>query len=1011
MTGREKMEVFSFENGVPKNIVSDSILKTSSKHYKDGKYSLEWQIKNGATLTISTDVGYVPFDETAKSKARCSFVFWVYQEKPLSETMIIEFSDNDKCCCNFEMGMDFTGWRTVWVPYEQMNGTPSVDMNKITLRLTTTEPHTLYIDQIIPMRHIDARHHTRDNQVPFVNLRADVAANSHWMSLYRFSLLYKEEVVRAEDILLTQNIIDDIETVTRRYEEILISNSPYPQKDKVSLWWDDIADKKHFYDMLNIKTEDGTITGRTVVFSKQDAVYPVEHREELRQLTNSVDMKLCSDFLLSLAYMWCCAEESQRPSIETMYINTLLHLIDQGWDEGSGMGTVHHLGYSTRGFYSSVFLMRTVLEKNNLLEKVSSIAKWFAGAGRMFRNPSELIGESCDTFNTLLLPIIASVLMDPDMRVKHLSLDTIKRWLDKALEPTPGTMGPIKIDGATFHHANHYPAYAMGAFKGITPTVYTLSKTAYAINPEAHALLKKAIMMMRVYCNGLSWPVSLSARHPVGDGDRGQLSTFEPFYYMALAGAPHRDTEYDEEVVSALLRLMQYRRFEKGGIFAKDGYVAEQSPSGHFNMNYACSAFHRRENWLVAVRGHSRYIWGNETYVANNLYGRYVGFGSLQILSKGDPVNHRESGYVQKGWDWNYYPGTTAVALPMDKLRADVCNVDDLSGFEEMLISDKAFAGGVNIGGTDGAFALDLHSHAKYDATHFAKKSYFFFGNKVICVGSNIENDNPDGDTFTTIFQNYLVNINDPIYVGERAITQLNYAQQVNDCTTLYDNCGNGYYIPAGQEILVTRMLQQSCDQNTDEPTTAHYTKAVIGHGAKPKDASYEYCIFVDCSQEDTQEYVEKAKTGTLYNTLHADKKLHCVHDVESNATAYVLWEPCSDLSYGAVKAVSSPMLLIEKPVEDELVIAISDPDLRLYEGTEADQIDENGLQKEVSLYSREWRFAPSIPKDITVTLSGVWHTDSKDVLMSYSTSREETMITLKAVDGLVTEINLSKKI
>ena len=77
-----------------------------------------------------------------------------------------------------------------------------------------------------------------------------------------------------------------------------------------------------------------------------------------------------------------------------------------------------------------------------------------------------------------------------------------------------------------------------------------------------------------------------------------------------------------------------------------------------------------------------------------NHYGRYLTNGSLQLLGDGDPVSAFGSGFRQEGWDWCHIPGTTALAIPMEQMKADIRNVDTFSGYEEMLLSDEAFVGG-----------------------------------------------------------------------------------------------------------------------------------------------------------------------------------------------------------------------------------------------------------------------------------------------------------------------------
>ena len=98
----------------------------------------------------------------------------------------------------------------------------------------------------------------------------------------------------------------------------------------------------------------------------------------------------------------------------------------------------------------------------------------------------------------------------------------------------------------------------------------------------------------------------------------------------------------------------------------------------------------RRNEWLAGVKGFSRYLVGNETYIKNNLYGRYMSYGTFQILEK----SLKESGFESEGWSWAHYPGTTAIALPDEKLISAISQIDTQSGVEEMLISDETYSGG-----------------------------------------------------------------------------------------------------------------------------------------------------------------------------------------------------------------------------------------------------------------------------------------------------------------------------
>ena len=140
-----------------------------------------------------------------------------------------------------------------------------------------------------------------------------------------------------------------------------------------------------------------------------------------------------------------------------------------------------------------------------------------------------------DAFNTSLVGRLASIVMLPDTPVKAAWLEAFSRWVDNGYKVTEGTGPCFKSDGTVFHHRRHYPAYAVDGFSGgAVNAVWLLSKTQFAVSAESHAVLKRALLEMRFYCNLRSFPLALSGRHPDG---RGELV---PWHYarLAVAGTP-----------------------------------------------------------------------------------------------------------------------------------------------------------------------------------------------------------------------------------------------------------------------------------------------------------------------------------------------------------------------------------------------------------------------------------------------------------------------------------------
>lgn len=993
--------IYSFEDKISAYFYyTNSSIKLSNKHFKDGKSSLKWEIEGRSSLGLVAPIGYKPFKEGSLDQARDSFVVWIYAEEAHpGETLRFDFLKQGERCAHFYFNLDFTGWRTAWVPYDAMEGEPITGMDELCITASMERACSLYLDQMILCVPIDPRHPTRDKQVPFVNVASDQAANSHWLSLYRFDTLKANALKSIKPEVID---IEAIEKITQRLEDYILSHSPYSEQASLA---DAIEKITLDYEKYNIRVGANGIRGTIINAACHTAAFPKQDREELINLTAAIDIKETSKWMLAVAYGWHKGNPDQKELLARMFINFFRHLLDQGWGYGSSMGTTHHLGYPMRPYYDALFLMRQPLKEAGYLEEASKAMEWFSGCGRIFREDHEIQSESMDTLNTLLQGILSSILTMDSKKEVDLCLKAMQHWLSTCMQPAPGLVGPFKADGSTYHHCNHYPAYAMGGFTGAAPVVYVLSQTPYQLGKLAHETMRKSLLYMRLYCNHTDWLVSMSARHPKGIGPMAQISTLEPFYYMALAGTPGDTDKVDKEMAEALLRLAKHSDYPEGKTFTDMGLKAETDPSGHFTMNYACSTLHRRDHWLAGVRGHSRYIWGNETYLHNNLYGRYMAYGNLQILGGGSPVNNKESGYYQEGWDWNCWPGTTTVHLPLEDLKANVCNVDTLSGFEEMLLSDETYAGGTSIGGENGMFAMKLHSHAKYDHSHRARKSYFFFDNRIVCIGTGIENDNRAHETRTTLFQSYLKDESDPIYINSLDPVVGYETDFVSDKGPLWlkDNVGNSYYIPYWQTVKVTRSVQSSRSQDLDEPTQAPFAKAWIDHGTRPNDESYEYMIVVNDDNKDPH----KLKVQDAYEVVQADHNAHIVQDKKTGILGYAFYEPCDAITAGVVKKVDRSSLVMEQMKGDRLHLSVCDPDLRLYEGKEEDQYNLDGTQKEVSLYSRKWRKNPSVGKDLYVTLDGYWHLVKPQENVWIQHEKDRTIITIHCIEARPVEMEL----
>ncbi|GKX29745.1 chondroitin sulfate ABC exolyase [Vallitalea longa] len=999
-------KLYTFESGIPEELQADSSSKMtlSEKHHKGGYRSLEWNYEKGSQMVLSTPIGFQAFDESSGSNKLDTFAFWVYNEKPVDDEILIEFGRGDDIDCSFTFGLNFSGWRTAWVSYERdMQGKPREDMDTMRIKApSNVEKGTLYFDQIILTNPVDSRHQNRDFQVPFVNVEADNMANKHWVSLYKFYNLESKEELPEE---VTKEDMEAFDMISQRLYDNLFIKKNIDEKAMNSI-------RKQFH-AFNIVRKDSTITGNSVDLPFIKQIYPQELLDAVYiDLKHTNVRKQYTDIMFNIANAYHSTDNPEhKDELSSIFIDMTEHMLDQGWEEGSILGTVHHIGYNMRGYYNAVFLMQNQLKEAGLLDRVQKSIYWFTGMGRIYDYEDK---EPCnvDILNTTIQGMLISILVKDDTPDKVRDFQGFSDWMNRCMKTTPGLIGGFKEDGSGFHHRNGYPGYANPAFNGLTPVVYYMSGTKYGLKEEAHELLKKVIMVTRLYTNKYQWLVSLSGRGVDGTSKINDKC----FGFMALAGIPDGEEEIDPEVAAAYLRLTNLEKPSKTAkMLLEMGYTPENDPNGNWTMNYSNLALHRRDDWLVGVRGHSKYLWGNESYTNSNLYGRYITYGQVQIMSQGDPINNKDSGYNPNGYNWNRWPGTTTIQLPIEELKSDVKNLDEFSGFEEMLISDESYSGALNIEGENGMFAMKLHEHPKYDESHRARKSVFFFDDRIILLGSDIENNDSTHNTQTTMFQNYLADKNMPIWVNSKEnITEFPYVKDLksDEDFWLMDNNNNGYYIPEGHEIGISRSTQDSKNHKNEKDTKGDFATAWIDHGKAPKNQGYEYAILVKTDEEKINDFTKQMsnRETALYTVLQKDKTAHIVKDRLTNTTGYAVFEANDNIDKGIVEGVDTPTMIMTKQSKDNMVLSIVDPDLRLYEGKDESQYDENGNRKEVSIYSRQWCKNESGSSTVKLMLNGEWNLSSSYEncrLLSSKSGKTELEFTCK--DAKPIEIVLNK--
>ncbi|QOD62334.1 hypothetical protein H9I45_07800 [Polaribacter haliotis] len=991
-----KPAIESFEDEAVLNEykTTNSTISTSEDHFKFGDKSLKWTWTNVASVTTS-NFKFLTLDESPLAygdhfPASPTLQMDIYNEIPQNETITISYQKNGQKEVWFDIALTFKGWRTIWVPFYEMKGnTPKkgaiidYDSFKIT---TNSKSGTLYFDDIIFSQYQDDRHQYPDEIVPFIKDGQDLAKD-HWMPL--ISNYNRIKNVKEKPISVATRI--DL----KKFEQKIDADLVIPKKYRIY-----INSLKEDFNKLNLKDNGEIITGPPLTFQRKQSFY-----DKIQQGKNEFnDVGELGKILKKLANFHKRGNAEETATIEEMFLTGTKYFLDQGWQAGSNGGTRHHVGYNVREITDAFFIMRRFLYEKGLLKEVASSLHWLFNLGMVLDDESKF-HVNIDYLNTQAYYHLKLIFMFEKQETQARMLSAYSKYMSIILAQQKEEWG-FKIDGTAWHHNGHYPAYGIGAFQNVPKVINTLARTRFRVRTEGHENFRKAFLASRIYSQKYNWGFGNAGRHPLENNGINSLK--EEFLLMANAGDPTGKTKIDKEVAAAYLRLWGKEDVLNSTLFTQINGINEENLTGFYTFPYGATAVKRQNDWAAIIKGYSKYVWASEIYVASNRYGRYPANGTIQLLNK---KGEKGSGFKQEGWDWNRYPAATVIYLPFEELEPKMPLI--------MFRSAETFAGTTTLG-ENGIFGMILNeskgSNADGNEVNVgfpgklkAKKSVFSFGNKLICIGTDISSIDAKNPTQTNLFQTFLKDEKDLIYIPSDEIKNFPFKGEIpknnEQKNWIIDNYGNGYHILSNDAVQFKKEKQKSYHNkysiNTGKmnpkgkgakETEGNYASAWINHGLAPKNANYQYVIYPFNNEGEIKNFDQKVKNDNSYTILKADGIAHIVKDEKTNTTGYVVFEADKNVENGILKSVSKPALIMaRKDSTNKTTLSVVQPDLNFQ------QIRSNRYIN----FSRPVKFM--------ITLHGKWSAPISENVLSVDNSSDTTIISLELKDGLSHEVVLIK--
>ncbi|MFC1762582.1 chondroitinase family polysaccharide lyase, partial [Planctomycetota bacterium] len=851
------MNHMSFEQGIPENVsVSKGKLSVSTKHRTDGQFSLRWDFVPKDILTIRGEIGYQPHEierviellgeKYPQMGSPTCFNFPVYSEANQDVRVRFAFGRGDTIDCYTDVLLDFKHWYEFSMGYDRghLKGTPREDMDCFQIIIKSDKSGTVFLDDLVfsvkksvtgltPSR-LELFQKTYPNRTIMngADVQPDFHLNEPW-----FPLKNRVSESEAQAFKTIEDRLFDLEWGGRTKIVRLDENRLQSIRDK--------------YNGYHICRDKNGIVG-DYRFNKGS------YNRLLREI--------------GLLY-YKVSDADQKDELGTMAVNMIEHMIDIN----GGM-----TWYSGKGFADACFLVKDKLKESGLLEATISALKdklFF----RIMYDEDTYKGlhagkgiNTDDLFTNSISTIICVLLMDDTPEKVRDMRHLVSFYSNSAFEYTPGPSDSFKPDGTMFHHVNAYPdRYGYYTMPVVCEFIYLLSRTDFHLSAETHGRMKENVRSRCFYKSQhyFPWAFAHNMVRPV------QKVEADEVLYLALAGTPDGKYAIDEEMASLYLLNMEGETLPASAQqFIDAGIASAPVPQGHKTLSYYAKGLHRKNDWFITVGAFSKYVYPCEMWQGRSdgrgdvKTNKFVNWGQTEIIYPDKAgLKYINNGWDLDGWDWTRFPGTTTLKVPLSRIPTTVT-----AGVEH-LRSDQGFVGGLDFNNGNGLFVAKIRGHHKYKFDSFyATKTYFFFGDLMICLGSDITNDLPEYMTQTTLMQNALKDQAFELYINHTQPVKDDFFTKAikNKSLWMLDSRNVGYYLPKGQSLHVSYANQKSRDDHDTKDTEGVFETAWLEHGKAPENAGYEYAVKVKTRVNEMEDFAIKmnSEDNKEYRVIRADR-------------------------------------------------------------------------------------------------------------------------------------------
>ena len=922
---------------------SDGKVAMTSMRYKFGQSSLKLTWNPGTEVVLDKAPGLL---EASRSK-HGGIQVWMYDEgSEPADLQVVFLTSDDREVCRIPFRLGFKGWRALWAKFHQDMGKDSKD---IISRMKLVFPQTsgvLYVDmlqfpEVVPWKYMEDAHY----------------------SLSRTSFSMIPDIMKYREAEPSDDMIDatgqQIRTIYDRLMKWCLGSGNF-HKDKyvkirTSAEKAFIAKGLAAAEKIAVNyNDDGTPVGEPLFTLDGPSMVEGKKLKMFRYVNEDVLIPLALDYL----------KNSNEASLEkAKFIYDWFN--DQGWADGSSMGTIVLEKLRSAGYIYSFFMLQDKLTPQ-MKARESAAMNWFTMFGHCYAlDPHN--GANSDDLRALAVGKLIYALSIEDPARQRLALTAFKRYMDKAMGIAPGALDLIKDDYSGYHHRTAYNSgyYPQAIYAGALIALM-LDDTPYALSDESVQNIKSALKRFHFLSAGLDIPAGTVGRFPKGqtilhevipayaymilleDGsDKELLAIFNDIYKKAAKDPAWM--EYVTGVNSDMSYMTTVGEMEAVAKAVSYKYEPQEMLQGSVFMPYSGLLVSKDEDVHFNVKGYSRYIWDYEAGTNGlNRYGRWISNGHLEFF---DFRNGNRSFHPsEETYDWNHITGTTSKALSLKKLAYNDKTTDHRN------YSDQSFLAGVHAAENAAMFSVRLHD-VYLDSTFRADKSYFFFKNMALCLGSGVSCSDRKSPVVTTLFQEFKG-------AGKQK------------AEGVYEDASFAYVVKEGN-VQLTKEGKR--------------TIAYVDHGLAPKDAGYEYYMIKDKAA------AASVAAESPIKVLRKDASAHIVE--KDGVVCAALFDANMDFEGMIVQSVNIPLAyILEDKGEGQYVLSLCEPDMR-----RPWKLNMNDLENEdVAAHAK--------PFETKLVLGGTFEVISSDGDVEAVQENGKTRLTLTTVNARNYTVKLRKQ-